>query len=110
MKPETETKGELRLRISDLEYECAALQDEVELLRKERGGKEAISAETLRLQQVIADRASENKALQDELSKQQYAQHNLESERDTLRDLLVTCRIRAERAEKRLGELLRKHG
>jgi hypothetical protein len=27
----------------------------------------------------------------------------LESERDTLRDLLVTCRIRCERAEKALG-------
>jgi chromosome segregation ATPase len=90
------------LRISDLEYECAALQDELEVLRQERGGKEPLSAETLRLQRVIAGLKSESDALQDELGKQQYAQACLESEIDTLRDLLVTCRIRCERAEKRL--------
>jgi hypothetical protein len=32
----------------------------------------------------------------------------LESERDTLRDLLVTCRLRAERAEKALAVAQRK--
>jgi predicted nucleic acid-binding Zn-ribbon protein len=95
------------LRISDLEYECATLQDELEVLRKERGGKEPLSAETQRLQQVIAGLKRENEALQDELGKQQYAQHKLESERDALRDLLVTCRIRCERAERRLAEELR---